>query len=64
MTLHNYIISRFHDDLTFVEFDCNPNFIPDNILPDIVARSGNHGNCSSYWIDFIRDEITNSFTKQ
>jgi hypothetical protein len=38
MTLHNYIRRRFHDDVAFVEFDRNPNFIPNYILPDIVAR--------------------------
>jgi hypothetical protein len=38
MTLYNYIRRKFHDDVTFAEFDRNPNFIPDDILPDIVAR--------------------------
>jgi len=42
MTLHNYIRRRFYDDVVFTEFDRNPNFIPDNILPNIVARSENH----------------------
>jgi hypothetical protein len=43
MTQHNYIRKRFHDDVAFAEFDRNPNFIPDDILPDIVARSRSHG---------------------
>jgi len=38
MILHNYIIRRFHDDVAFTEFDRNLNFIPDDILPDFVAR--------------------------
>jgi hypothetical protein len=42
MTLHNYIRRRFYDDVVFAEFDGNPNFIPDNILPNIIARSENH----------------------
>jgi len=42
MTLHNYIRRRFHNDVTFVEFDRNPNFIPDDILHDIVVRSESH----------------------
>ena len=25
-------------DITFAEFDRNPNFVPDYILPDVVAR--------------------------
>jgi len=31
-----------HDGVTFTEFDRNPNFVPDDILPDFVARSKNH----------------------
>jgi hypothetical protein len=42
MTLHNYIRRRFYDDVAFTEFDRNPNLIPDDILPDIVARSKSH----------------------
>jgi hypothetical protein len=42
MTLHNYIKRRSHDDVAFAEFDPNPNFISDDILPDVVARSGSH----------------------
>jgi hypothetical protein len=42
MTLHNYIRRRSHDDVTFAELDRNPNFILDDILSDIVARSGSH----------------------
>ena len=37
MTLHNYIRRRSHDDVAFTEFDRNLNFIPDYILPDVVA---------------------------
>jgi hypothetical protein len=37
-----------YDGVAFAEFDRNPNFIPDYILHDVVARSGNHGNRSPY----------------
>jgi hypothetical protein len=33
-----------HDNIAFAEFDRNPNFVPDEILHDVVARSRNHGN--------------------
>jgi hypothetical protein len=36
MTLHNYIRRRSHNDVAFAEFDRNPNFVPDDILPDIM----------------------------
>ena len=29
---------RSLDDVALAEFDCNPNFVPDDILPDVVAR--------------------------
>jgi len=40
-----------------VEFDRNSNFVSDDILPDFVARSKNHGNYSPYQMNFIYDEI-------
>jgi hypothetical protein len=46
-----------HNDVAFVEFDCNFKFVFDDILLDFVARSKNHGNYSSYHMNFIRDEI-------
>jgi hypothetical protein len=50
--------------VAFAKFDRNSNFIPNDILHDIVARSGSHGNCSPYRMDFVCDEITNSLMKQ
>jgi hypothetical protein len=64
MTLYNYIWRISYDDITFAEFDRNPNFVLDDILPHVDARLGNYGNCSSYWIDFIRDEIAHSLMQQ
>jgi hypothetical protein len=42
MALYNYIRRRSHDDVIFAEFDRNPNFISDDILPDVVTRSRSH----------------------
>jgi hypothetical protein len=64
MTLHNYIKRRSHNNIAFAEFDCNPNFIPDDILPNVVARSGSHENYSLCRMDFVRDEIADSLMKQ
>jgi hypothetical protein len=36
MTLHNYIRRRSHDNVAFAEFDSNPNFVPDDILPNMM----------------------------
>jgi hypothetical protein len=48
----------------FVEFDRNFNFVSADILPDFVARSKNHGKCSSCPMNFVRDGIINSLMKQ
>ena len=40
-----------------LEGDRNFNFVCDDILPDFVARSKNHENCSPYQINFVRDGI-------
>jgi hypothetical protein len=48
----------------FAEFDRNPNFIPDYILPDIVVRLRNQGNCSPCRMYFIRNGIVDSLMKQ
>jgi hypothetical protein len=53
-----------HDDVAFAEFDRNPNFVPDNILLDVVARLGNYENCSPCRMDFVRNEIVDSLIKQ
>jgi len=49
-----------HNVITFIEFDRNFNFVPDNILLDIVARSINHENCSPCRMNFIRYRIVDS----
>ena len=64
MTLHNYIRRRSHDDVTFAEFDRNLNFVSDDNLLDVVARSGSHKNCNHCRMDFIRDEIADSLMEQ
>jgi hypothetical protein len=39
MTLYDYIKRRSQDDVVFTEYDRNPNFILNDFLLDIVARS-------------------------
>jgi len=48
------IRKRSHDGVAFTEFDRNPNFIPNDILPDFVARSKNHENCSLYQMNLYK----------
>ena len=37
MTLYKLKRDQSHDDVVFSEFDRNPNFISNDILPDFVA---------------------------
>ena len=64
MTLHNYISRRSYDDVTFKEFNRNPNFVSNDILPNVVIRSGSHGNYSFCRMDFARDGIVNNLMEQ
>jgi hypothetical protein len=48
---------RSLDGLIFLEFDCNSNFIINDILPDVVARLRNQKNCSPCRMDCVHDEI-------
>jgi hypothetical protein len=63
MTLYK-LEGRTHDNIAFAEFDRNPNFVPDEILHDIVARSRNHENYSHCRMDFVRNGIAYSLMEQ
>jgi hypothetical protein len=52
------------DDVAFAEFDRNPNFVPDDILPDVVAGLRNQKNCSPCRMNFVRDGIVDSLMEQ
>jgi len=52
------------DDVAFAEFNRNPNFVPDDILPDIVARLRNQRNCSPCRMNFVCDGIVDSLMEQ
>nr|XP_034893497.1 protein ALP1-like [Populus alba] len=60
MALHNYIRRRSQDDAVFSEYDRNPNFIPDDFLPDTVQVSAVQGSQRPSRMDFVRDGIANS----
>jgi hypothetical protein len=64
MTLHNYIRRRSHGDVGFTKFNRNFNFVPNDILPDVVARLGSHGTSRSSRMDFVRDGITDNLMEQ
>jgi hypothetical protein len=64
MTLYNYIRRRSHDDVTFAEFDRNLNFVPNDILPDVVSRLESYENCSPCRMDFVCNGIANSLMEQ
>jgi len=55
---------RSVDDVAFIKFDHNFNFVPDDILPDVVTRLRNQENCSPCRMDFLRNEIVDSLMEQ
>jgi len=58
------IRSRSFNDVAFIKFDPNLNFVLDDILPDVVARLRNYEKYSPCWIDFVRYEIAHSLMEQ
>ena len=70
MILYNYIRRRSNDDVAFIKFNHNFNFIFDNfnfifddILLDIVTCSRSHENYNSCRMYFVCDEIVNNLMK-
>ena len=57
IALHNYIRRRSQDDIVFVEYDRNSNFIPNDFLQDIVVQLDNQRSQRPSRIDFVRNEI-------
>ncbi|KAG5228228.1 protein ALP [Salix suchowensis] len=58
--LHNYIRRRSQDDAVFVEYDHNPDYIPDDFLPDIVACENSQSLRAYSRMDIVRDDIAYS----
>ena len=44
MVLHNYIQKKSIQDVSFNEFDRHPDFVPDDILIDVVPLSQTRGH--------------------
>ena len=64
MSLHNYIRKRSQGDITFAEYDSNLNFVPEDILADIVSRSNSQGSQTRSRIDLVRDGIASSLMRE
>ena len=64
MTLHNYIRRKSQDDIIFTEYDRNPNFVSEDILPDIVPRSNSQGSQAYSCMDLVRDGIVSSLMRE
>lgn len=51
------------DDIIFAEYDRNPNFVPEDILPD-VPRSNSQGSQRRSRMDLVRDGIASSLMRE
>jgi hypothetical protein len=63
MTLNNYIRMKSQENVAFTEYGRNPNFIPDDFLPNVVPRSQNQGIQKPSQMDYVRDGIKNSLIR-
>ena len=60
IALHNFIRRRSQHDVDFVQYDCNPDYVPGDVLPDIVTQDNSQGLQRSSHMDIVRDSIANS----
>jgi len=44
ITLYNYIIRKSQEDVAFIEYDRNPNFIHEDFLANVIPCSQSQGN--------------------
>jgi hypothetical protein len=54
---------KSQEDVAFTEYGRNPNFIPDDFLPNVVPRSQNQGIQKPSQMDYVCDGITNSLMR-
>ena len=64
IALHNYIKRISQDDMTFAEQDRNPNFIPEDILPDVVPRSNSQGSQTRSCMNLVHDGFASSLMRE
>jgi len=57
MTLHNYIQRKSIQDVAFNEFDRHLDFVPDDILTDVVSRSQTCGHQRASRMNYVCDGI-------
>ncbi|KAG5248876.1 protein ALP [Salix suchowensis] len=60
MALNNYIRRRSQHDDVFGEYDRNPDYIPDELLPDVVACETSQSSGKNSRMDIVRESIANS----
>ena len=60
MTFNNYIRRRSQHDDVFVEYDRKPDYIPYELLPDIVACETSQSSHRNSRMDIVRESIANS----
>ena len=60
MALHNFIRKRSQHDVDFLQNNCNPNYIPDEVLLDIIAQNNSQGLQRPSRMNIVRDNIANS----
>ena len=62
--LHNHTLRISQDDVVFIKYDLNSNFILDKVLPNIVARVDSQGLQGPSPMNFIHDGIINGLIGQ
>ena len=64
MSLCNYIRRGSRDNMTFSVYDCNHNFVPHDILPDIVSWSNSQWSQRPSRMYLVHDGIASSLMRE
>ena len=64
MAIHNYIRRTSMQDMSFMEFDRHPDFVPDDFLTDVAPHSQIKGHHRPSRMDYVRDGIVASLLTQ
>jgi hypothetical protein len=64
MAIHNYIRRTSMQDVAFMEFDCHPDFVPNDFLTDVAPHSQSQGHQMPSRMDNVRDGIAASLMTQ
>ena len=63
IAFHNYMRRKFVKDVAFNEFECHPNFMPQDVLRDVPQSQTYKDNKTSH-MNYVRDGIASNLMRE